>query len=327
MFVCAGQSGMMYYFFLYAGKDSANKTDCYAANIVLRLSEGIPQHQNVKLCFDKWFCTLPFCLELKLLGILTTATIRDNRIAGCPLKCEKDLKKEGRGSSSYRPDANSGTVLVRWFDNNSVQLVSTYSSPATSGTVKRWDQSSKRHIPVPCPEIVKDYNSTMGGVDPADMLIALYRSPMKTHRWYLKVLIHCGDICKVNSWLLYRRYANQLSIPKINQMALLKFSSKIVGGLSFEGKSVDRPVGQPSKRKSLEDVTEGKGRRVVTPTPSNCSRIDETGHWPVFRDKKVNADFAKRALFVRLVWNAQFICVSPVKETAFTIFTAIRLSK
>ena len=211
MFVRSGQSRMMYYFFLYAGKDSANKTDCSTANIVLRLSEGIPQHQNVKLCFDKWFCTLPLCLELKLLGILTTATIRGNRIAGCPLKCEKDLKKEGRGSSSYRSDANSGIVLVRWFDNTSVQLVSTYSSPATSGTVKRWDQSSKRHIPVPCLEVVKDYNSTMGGVDPADMLIALYRSPMKTNRWYLKVLIHCGDICKVNSWLLYRRF--QISSP------------------------------------------------------------------------------------------------------------------
>ena len=28
----------------------------------------------------------------------------------------------------------------------------------------------------------------------------------------------------------------------------------------------------------LEDVTERNGRRVVTPTPSNCSRTDETGH-------------------------------------------------
>ena len=168
----------------------------------------------------------------------------------------------------------------------SVQLVSTYSSPATSDTVKRWNQSSKRHILVPCPEIAKDYNSIMGGVDLADMLIALYRSPMKTHQWYLKVLIHCVDIWKVNSWLLYRRYANQLSIPKRNQMTLLKFSSMIADGLLFEGKPVDRPVGRPPKRKSLENVTEGKRRRVVTPTPSNCSRTDETGHWQVFRDKK-----------------------------------------
>ena len=119
-----------------------------------------------------------------------------------------DLNKEGCGSSSYRPDANSGIVLVQWFDNTSVQLVSTYSSPATSGTVKRWDHSSKQHILVPCPETVKDYNSVMGGLKLADMLIALYRSPIKTHQWYLKALIHCVGICKVNSWLLYCCYAN-----------------------------------------------------------------------------------------------------------------------
>ena len=59
MFVRAGQSGMMYDFFLYAGKDSANKTDFSAANVVLRLSEGIPQHQNFKLCLDNWLCILP----------------------------------------------------------------------------------------------------------------------------------------------------------------------------------------------------------------------------------------------------------------------------
>ena len=129
----------------------------------------------------------PF-LELKSLGVLTTATMKANRIAGCPLKREIDLKKEVRGSICYRSEANSGIVLVRWFDNKSV--VSTYSSPTTSGTVKRWNQSSKRHILVRFPEIVKDYNSVMGLVDLTDMLIALY-SPIKTHGWYLKVLIHC----------------------------------------------------------------------------------------------------------------------------------------
>ena len=141
MFVRAGQSRMMYDFFLYGGKDVVS-----AANVVLRLSEGIPQHQNFKLCFDNWLCTLPLCLELKSLGVLATATMKAKRIAGCPLKREIDLKKEGRGSICYRSDANSGIVLVRWFDNKSVQLVSTYSSPTTSGTVKRWDQSSKRHM-------------------------------------------------------------------------------------------------------------------------------------------------------------------------------------
>ena len=66
--------------------------------------------------------------------------MKADSIAGCPLKCEIDLKKEGRGSFCYRSDANFGIVLGRWFDHKSVQLVSTYSSPTTSGNVTRWDQ-------------------------------------------------------------------------------------------------------------------------------------------------------------------------------------------
>ena len=61
-------------------------------------------------------CFLPLCIELKLLGVLTTATVKADSIAGCPLKCEIDLKKEGRGSICYRSDANFGIVLGRWMD-------------------------------------------------------------------------------------------------------------------------------------------------------------------------------------------------------------------
>ena len=95
---------------------------------------------------------------------------------------------------------------MRWFDNKCVQLVSTYCSS-------------------------KD---AMGEVDLADMLIALYCSPMKSKRRYLKVLIHVVDTCKVNSLILYRRFADQLYIPKKNQINLLTFSSKIAAGLTME---------------------------------------------------------------------------------------------
>lgn len=61
---------------------------------------------------------------------------------------------------------------------------------------------------------MKEYNSTMGGVDLVDMLISLHHSPMKAKCWYLKVLVHCVDICKVNGWPMYCRHADQLSVSK-----------------------------------------------------------------------------------------------------------------
>ena len=75
---------------MYTCKDNVRNENCSAENVVLRLLEGIPQY---KLCFDNWFCTLKLMLKLKSMGILTTATVRANRTAGCPLLSEKDLKK------------------------------------------------------------------------------------------------------------------------------------------------------------------------------------------------------------------------------------------
>ena len=89
---------------------------------------------------------------------------------------------------------------------------------------------------VPCPEIVKDYNSAMRVVDLTDMLIALY-SPIKTHRWYLKVLIHCKFMAVISSICKSAFHSQEKSNGSI------KFSSKIADALLYEGKSFDRPGG------------------------------------------------------------------------------------
>ena len=116
---------------------------------------------------------------------------------------------------------------------------------------------------VPCLEAIKEYNSAMGGVKLVDLLVDLYRAPMKTKRWYIKVLVHCVDICKVNPWILYRRYATQLSIPKRKQLTLVHFTTKLADGLMFCCKPIDRPVGRPSKRKFLDDAPENSRGRSV----------------------------------------------------------------
>ena len=88
---------------------------------------------------------------------------------------------------------------------------------------------------MPCPEIVKDYNSAMGVMDLTDMLIALY-SPKKTHRWYLKVLK--SKFMAVISSICKSAFHSQ---EKSN--GSIKFSSKIADALLYERKSVDRRGG------------------------------------------------------------------------------------
>jgi len=52
-------------------------------------------------------------LALKEWGILSTGTIRNNRITYVNMKEENDLKSKGRGSYDYRVEKNKNLALVR----------------------------------------------------------------------------------------------------------------------------------------------------------------------------------------------------------------------
>ena len=62
---------------------------------------------NFKLYFDNYFYS-ELLLRLKMNGFWAVGTIRQDRMRGCKLKSEKELKKEGRGSFNGSVDLNSG---------------------------------------------------------------------------------------------------------------------------------------------------------------------------------------------------------------------------
>ena len=251
-------------------------------SVVLKLCENLPTNCNHLLFLDNWFSTLPLMLKLKSLGYPTTATVRKIRIANCPLKSEKDLKKDGRGSYDYRTDANSDLHIVRWLDNKCVQLVSTYAGVKALHMVKRWDGTAKKHIDVKCPDMISQYNESVGGVDLADMLIAMYRTKIKTKRWYLKVLFHCIDIAKVNAWLLYHRHCDLKKVPKKHHLPLLHFCLEISACLIRCGMAgIKRKAGRPPlDERHIREKAEKKGRKPDMPLPAKVARLDNSHHWP-----------------------------------------------
>ena len=188
--VRAESSGIMYDFFIYEGKPMTNNghdnTDYdhlqKSAQVVAKLCQNLPSHKNYKLFFDNWFSTLELMLYLKNKGILAVGTIRLNHLGGCSVSSNKDLQKAGRGSSDYCTDNNSGIRVVKWVDNNVAQLISNFAGIEPMASIERWCKKEKKRKDIPCPQIVKHYNKSIGGVDLADMLTALYRIPCKTKR-------------------------------------------------------------------------------------------------------------------------------------------------
>ena len=96
-------------------------------------------------------------------------------------------------------------------------------------TVSRRVKGQSAKIPVPCPEIIKDYNSGMGGVDLLDQKTAAHKLDRKSSdgRYYLRLFFDLMDISVANLHIIYKELNNK-------GMELLDF--KIVLAKSLVGK-------------------------------------------------------------------------------------------
>uniref|UniRef100_A0A8C6TQ61 PiggyBac transposable element-derived protein domain-containing protein n=1 Tax=Neogobius melanostomus TaxID=47308 RepID=A0A8C6TQ61_9GOBI len=247
IFVRAGVSGFVYDFMVYTGKStfdgaSLDKEFGLGGNVVLQLCRTIRNPSNCVVYFDNFFTSLRLITHLKeSMGLRSLGTIRKNRLMGCTLEEDRDLLRRGRGSFDFRVDNDAKLAVVKWADNKTVTLVSSCASVSPVGQVRRYSKEEKKKICVPCPKIVSEYNTHMGGVDLADMMIALYRTPAKSHRWYLAIFWQMVDIAVNNAWLLHRRHAAQLGQK---HHCLKVFRLDVAKGLIYpeKQKRVPRPV-------------------------------------------------------------------------------------
>lgn len=104
--------------------------------------------------------------------------------------------------------------------------------------IKRYCKEAKQKVEFNYPQVVKEYNKHIGGVDLANMLISLYRTPFKIRRCYISIFAQLLDICINNAWLSYRN-----DCTKIKKAIPLKvFRYEIYEGLKKNRRSVIDPL-------------------------------------------------------------------------------------
>ena len=292
-FVLADSKGMTHDFLPYTGKiepvNNENIPDLKAsANSVLHLAQSIPNNHNHFLYFDNWFTSIPLMRHLATRGIWCCGTVRVNRIPGRKKgkAHDKDLMKKGRGA--YEEIRSTGDPIevtyVKWCDNKIVNIISTFAKSRPLTTVSPFDYKQRKKIDVECPNIIKLYNKSMGGVDLADCLIELYRINIRSKKYYFRLIFHMIDMVIVNSWLLYKRDAISLKLPKSEILALAPFKLKVANCLMKENKAfVGAKRGRPSP--PMKDAI-SKRRRPYQTLPDQAIRFDNVGHWPEIKDSR-----------------------------------------
>ncbi|CAH0714336.1 unnamed protein product, partial [Brenthis ino] len=284
IFVRAGVSGIVYDFLIYGGDDTFRFNSFtdeengmgLGSKVVLALAKSIHQPACKVLCFDNFFTSIELLQYLRNeYGIFALGTIRSNRLRGAEKKLptDKNLKKSGRGSHAQVVCNKNKIVVVKWYDNKCVTAASTFVDAHPIQNVVRYKKAQGRKMPVTCPNLIKEYNTDMGGVDLADMLIALYRTPFRGHRWYLPIFSQMLDICVNNAWLLYRRHREDRHEAK-KPKSLKTFRIEI-----FE--SLRRFERTNTSNISRTSVSSTKTiQRPVAERPPDAVRYDQVAHYP-----------------------------------------------
>lgn len=298
-----GVSGMLYDFDVYTGAQAPNapahahvaKYGASAAPVRL-LCDTLPKNANHKVFCDNYFSNVELFVDLMKDGIYLVGTVRPNRLRGAQnhLASGNELKKRGRGSYDWTVDANSGLCVVRWQDSGTVNVMSTFVGSAEGEPARRWSAKDRDYIEIPRPAMICEYNTHMGGVDLADMLVALYRVRIGVKKSYKRLFLFGIDISAVNAWLLHRRHATQMGIA--TYPTFLQFRMDIVRSLLKAGKDAKprgSKVGRPRRSDSLpnnEPVCK-RGRVPVQPMPTPDIRFDNVGHFPVFLEKQAKCAY------------------------------------
>lgn len=137
------------------------------------------------------------------------------------------MKKEHRGTHYTIHDSASSTTLTRWHDNSQVTVISNVQEQGlykSKGTCRRWSKKQKATVQVDQPSLINMYNKGMGGVDRFDQMKGLYRSRIRSKKWYWPLFRFCLDGAVTNMWYLYRR-----ALKTQNEyISLLEFRRRIV---------------------------------------------------------------------------------------------------
>jgi len=275
------------------------------------------------------------------IGVWSVGTIRSNRLRGCDLQSEKQMKKQGRGSCDHRIDKKTGVAVVRWMDSSAVQLASTHVAVQPMSTIQRWDRLQRKYVDVSCPAIVKEYNEHMGGVDLFDMLMSLYKLDHKSCKWYRRIFLWVLNVAVVNGWLLYRRHAQQKSVPGRDQLDLLDFTASISEGLICEQKLppvlARKCPGRPSRSHDVEDTSTGgaeSGADAEQEEPENPTRkrrriiaakvhgrYDNVGHFPEHCEKKQRCKVCQSYVRIKCMKCQCHLCVTKDKNCFLAFHT------
>ena len=165
--------------------------------LVLDLAKDSPR--GTKFFVNNYFGSVALIRKMTTLGYGIIRTWRPNHIANYPLLPDKQLKKKERGFYNYRSPSDKRCIVVVWKDTKRVLVGSYQSGIDPVSHYKRWNKEQKKKVNVLAPEIIRQYNKYMDGVDRTGMLCSRHPIQFQSKKWYMRLVWRVFDLMILNS--------------------------------------------------------------------------------------------------------------------------------
>lgn len=290
-YVLCGKSGFPYDFIMYQGKGTQINSEYqrkygFSAAVVLHLVDKL-RNKRHKVYFDNFFNSYHLLEVLTQMNINAAGTVRINRFGTTKLLSDKELQKKGRGAADCMVDSSGKIALIKWQDNRATHFASNFVAKGTEDIVTRFDKKSKTLTDTTRPEIVRHYNSCMGGVDLLDQLISYYRIFIKSTKWTLRLVTHFIDFALSASWILYKIDCQKEGMKQKDILDLLNFRMKVANYLIYRSQNLPRKRGRPSAFASPPPSPPMPSTSKCELRPLDEIRTDKFNHMPTHDRKKL----------------------------------------
>ncbi|XP_068122252.1 piggyBac transposable element-derived protein 4-like [Hyperolius riggenbachi] len=147
-------------------------------------------------------------------------------------------------------------MALRWKDKKDVSVLSTVHNTDTAAAKNRAGKTIQK------PQVILDYNQTMGGVDHADQCITFYPVVRKQQRkYYKKIFRHLVEQCLWNSYVLYKKQ-NDRPLPHFDYIL------KVCEEICLQHQQPQSEANRPGRRASyVVNPVRLTGRHFVEHVP------------------------------------------------------------
>ena len=96
-------------------------------------------------------------------------------------------------------------------------IASNYVGVDPKGNVRRWSKAEPKFVNISCPQLVKAYNTIMGGTDQMDQNVNNLRISIRGKKFYIVIITWLIDVAVNNAWSIYRKMGNDCSQIKFKR--------------------------------------------------------------------------------------------------------------